>query len=443
MTTGTTGDEGAEVRAALMRSTEGISGELGSRLRARKYQVPRRYLPVATGMALVAIVALVVSLVTMGGGASNQSGWRLVSYVGTPAWQAEKGQNLHRANDLDCPTVSTCYAIVPGGAGASLVEYTHDGGVTWQESTLPDHTYLVVETLGSDQLACFGNNDCSSVGHGRAGMVFVTTDNGGRSWKLYPETHRLYWNQPITGYACATATTCVAVASAGQDFPPQDIPPAQQKRYTYKNYPGLAFTTTTGWKTWSLHDMPGLFSANSVACVAPARCVTLGQEVTTNGRRQQLVSDDGGVIWTPASGPDWIRSQYLVCSGADCMTTDTVDPEYGSPTGVAISTDYGRTWTTAAGKGYLSEPGNLACATGSYCWVSGDGEVYPSPGEAVQKFELVFTTDQGHAWQEYTFPSSTHILDVGPISCPTATTCYAIAYKTGNSALPVLIRDAG
>jgi hypothetical protein len=450
MTIDQANDDGAYLRATLAQCTEGIGDEIGVRLRARSYPVRNRRRPVVAGAAVLVVVALVATLATSTGAKHAKAGaWELVSYLGTSSWQAAEGKGLQGGDNLICPTVSTCYAIdlSSSASGPVEIEATHDGGRTWQQTTLPRHTTFTVETEGSDALACFGNENCSTMGHNHGGLEFLTTDNGGHTWKSYREPRPLYWNQPIVAYACSTATTCVAVSSAGKDFPPSGTPADRDNRYSNKDYPAVAFTTTDGWRTWTRHDLPANFGPESIACSADDTCVAVGQTdhlVDNSLRSEVFVSTDAGAAWTagrlPAQTAHGELGEPACVNGRDCLAVATVGAGLQRSTRVSVTADGGRTWTNVAGRGLLPSVQTLACATRSYCWVAGSETRMPSPGRIVTQFGLSDTEDRGRVWTSYSFPRSSHVLGVFSLACPSSTTCYAIADQTGRSHKAVLLR---
>jgi hypothetical protein len=423
MSTTRSSNNDRELHAVLARAALPGADRIAARVRATSYPVRTRRLPLAAGgaVALVAAIGLIVSLVTTGGATVRRGSWDLVSYVGTPAWQAAESKGFHQGSNLLCPTVSTCYALdTTSRLGPVEIEATHNSGRTWQQTTFPDHTTLAVASFGPYSMACSGNQDCSTMGHNHTGLVFLTTTNGGHTWNSY-RGPRARFGPFVDSYACSSPTTCLALSSEG------------------KHDPEVAFTTTTGWKTWARHPMSGSFAPRAATCSSDDRCISvgnLGRSVHNIVPSEAFYSNNGGVSWHQSALPTGSVQTSMACTAGNCMTVaDVTTPR------ITVSSDAGRSWTLERAHGLPLLVGPLACATPTHCWAAG-GHMEFSSGHWAIKLHLLQTTDRGRQWQTYPLPATSHISDVLSLSCPSTTTCYAIAVHAGAHVRQVLLRHA-
>jgi photosystem II stability/assembly factor-like uncharacterized protein len=110
----------------------------------------------------------------------------------------------------------------------------------------------------------------------------------------------------------------------------------------------------------------------------------------------------------------------------------------GLSSDIASTTDGGLTWVPDQLPADVPQPefSGLACPTDNECWVSGSEAVPQTIGNASDAGSsmLLGTTDGGTTWSKVTFsvPSSSpnydgqSYLEIGLISCPTASVCAAL-----------------
>jgi len=418
-----------DLREALDRCAAGVPADLATRLRGHDYHPRgnRRYLVVTlVTVVVVAISTVAIALQARQGRTSRALGgqpssWRLVSDVGQ-LWQASAPGSLQSGVELACPTVSTCLARVmpaPGGpvSGPIQIEVTHDGGATWQRSTLPSDITQASGQFGA--IDCVDANTCLTLAANSSDdYVLVETTDGGATWEELPGPPELATAFAVSAISCTSATACVLIGGFAVGTPEVGSNAAE--------------ITTDGGLTWTQSDMPS--ESGVLQCFADGRCITASS-----------YSIDGGLTWTaaqlpptqlpapgtivPAGGVVWSMS----CGDSDdCVALTFIG-------NVLSTTDGGLSWDLQTPSG----PGSglaVTCASGAGCWAAGATEPGPgatwptqlgSPTEPV----LDSTVDQGSSWQPAELPSGLDISAVGEASCPTATACYAIASGTNGLVL--------
>jgi hypothetical protein len=359
--------------------------------------------------------------------------WKLVNEVNQSSWEEPPTSGYQSGLALTCPTTSTCYVedSPPAGGRPEQVEFTHDGGATWQQATLPGALNLPTDGANcADTGSCLTGLDCvnantcvtfaespgSTAWPPPAGdYLFVRTDDGGQSWNALPVPGPLPREFVFSDVSCTTPTSCVAVGAAPGP----------------STFTSLSMVTTDGGRSWSQSELPVGFVAIGVRCFVSASCLATGWTGPESAQGAALYSPDGGSTWLPATMPTGIGRLGSVSCGdpSDCLVTAT---STRTPVGVASSpnvllatTDGGKTWMTVAAGGLpLPLVLGVSCATASYCWVS--GAVMPSV--SLQAL-LAVTQNEGQSWQTVPVSPSLDIGAVPAVSCPDMTTCFALGYR--------------
>jgi photosystem II stability/assembly factor-like uncharacterized protein len=344
--------------------------------------------------------------------------WRLVSDI-SQAWHVSLPAGLGNAVSLSCPTASTCYTWTDLAFNGTQVqkiaiEVTHDGGASWQRAYLPADVSLVGDQVGS--FDCLSADTCmllvlSTSGH----YEIAETTVGGRTWTTLPGPAQLETDFLVAGgISCTSATSCVLVGNSG-----------------FRSVVGQwdAEVTTDGGQTWTQSPVPARpgFPARTDAgmqCFASGNCVIPGD-----------YSTDGGRTWSEGSLPSGImNASYMSCSDSShCAAMTGIEHSFTQV--VIMTTDGGRTWTQVPGAGF---PGNaeltsMTCPTASTCLAAG---TIPPVQRQFRPFKLggqpvlVSTNDQGQTWQAAQLPARYGITWVSSVSCPAATSCFAIGQTT-------------
>jgi photosystem II stability/assembly factor-like uncharacterized protein len=428
-----------ELFEAIVTASEDASGAVpGSRREIagpvhagpRKWFENRRF--VVAVVSSVAAVVLLVTLVAVPGlrapgrthravRAGRQAGaalvWRLVGDI-SPSWRIQPSEGFQPGFSLTCPTVTTCYAdSFEGTPGAEPeVEVTNDAGQNWQQSDLP------VALSDITRVACLNAETCALFGIDSSGnATFLGTTDGGQTWTSTPGPSEVTSTAGVFDLSCTTAASCALVVSDPSG----------------ETGTAVAYSTNDAGRTWNESNLPMDFVPGALQCVAPSTCVTVGFLQSPAGSPSSppamvLYSSDGGSTWTTSSLPSLPSTpgalSRLTCSDAsDCMASFFEKP--GLTSTVLVSDNGGQSWSQSGSSppGFVS---GLSCPTASDCWTSG----IVAPNNAGQPVLVAraggfisSTTDGGGTWQSAQLPDG-----IGPvvdISCPSDSTCYAIAVE--------------
>ncbi len=382
--------------------------------------------PLFTAASLAACAALVVGILSLSAGSPSKnaaSTWALAGDITSVSWNPSTGAGYQSGASLECPSSSTCYATVDptGSPGPFEIEVSHDGGATWQQSALP-------AGVGSNgPIDCVSATNCETIGVAVTGKTasysLLMTNDGGATWTEIPFGPELPPDVSPTDVSCTTATSCFA------SFISLDA-----------NGTGVVMATSNGGRTWtSSSTLPPGFQPLAVECFTGGHCIVTGDRDDTSG--MALYSTDGGTSWVPATVPARIGLlglDSLSCeSGSECLALTTASATGASPNVVAATTDGGVTWTLTSDGGLPSgaQPYTLSCALGGPCWIGGWLVTSPTPQlvGGPQPSLLAMSTDGGQTWQASQLASSLSQGAVTSVSCPDATSCYAMEMQGNES----------
>ncbi|MDA8279414.1 MAG: hypothetical protein M0Z63_03180 [Actinomycetota bacterium] len=259
------------------------------------------------------------------------------------------------------------------------------------------------------------------------------TGDGGRTWSRVPLPPATYLSSPIS---CTSASRCAVGARIGTTFS-LDAPGST----------AAVLTTADGGRSWQQHRLPSWVGlATSVACPTATRCVAVVEASTRaaiggmapwDGADRFYASDvlttaDRGRTWSTSplpgrSGDQYLRLHTLACpTTQDCVVAgeravivskSAAQYVIGATTGVVLSSvDGGRTFTSRTTP---AVPLLASCPTPTSCLALARGS---GPGSAVVLVGSV--TGQWHTVAPTGFPAE---LAAAPsLTCPTAGHCLAI-----------------
>ena len=405
----------------------------------------RRRLAGGTALACLLVAGLVAgSLAAVLGQRTVGPAWRLVSEVSAAgsSWRQLSPSGYEQTFSLVCPSDNTCYADSIGGQ----LEYTHDGGSTWQRASSAGTATLLT------RISCVDARDCDVLADnaGRA-STFLTTTDGGQRWTSHhgPALPNLSKRSVANDVmSCATISSCVVIAYHGDSA----------------GSSSAAFTTSDGGASWSQGPLPSLpsgqFLPTRLSCNGTT-CVAVGATGIYEGASQGVelhggatyTSDDGGATWAASSAPWKGLTRSLTCpDSADCYTA-TLGAVYQTKDG-------GQAWSRVSTSGLPGPSGSssrwnflaVSCASSSSCWLSGASNLPANPRSLRAFFSigraqglLASTADGGASWALSTPPAG--VGGVADVTCPGTTTCFALGIKQTGSAPSdfkvVLLTNAG
>jgi hypothetical protein len=282
---------------------------------------------------------------------------------------------------VTCPSATTCVALGTYSGGSGLMAVT-GSGTSW---TADEVAYSGGNpTIAS--LACPATTTCVAVGStGISPTQGLLVTGSGTSWTAVnaplPANADLTVDAGLTGVACPSATSCVAVGnyyvSGGTGGPA-----------------GLVLAESgTSWNPTEA-PVPGNASPgsdaglNSVACPSTTSCAAVGSYGSPDGS-QGLLLTGSGTAWTPTEAPlptnaltpSRANLESMACpSTTKCVATGSYAAAigFGFPEGLVV-TGSGTSWTAAEAPLPPSGTDNqqvdlnaLACPSTTSCVATGD-----------------------------------------------------------------------
>jgi photosystem II stability/assembly factor-like uncharacterized protein len=287
---------------------------------------------------------------------------------------------------------------------------------------------LLLLALSSCGPASAGNSQPESSVSGPSSMPLsgAAAGTSANPWRLEDNSPSLQFE----GISCPTIVRCWVVGNGPSG--------------------AVIMSTSDGGAHWSKQTPPVNLGTtpdlHEISCTDPLHCWAVGQDV--GGPAEIIATRDGGATWSGQSYPadtgltNFGNLESIVCptldhcwaAGANRRTSTTDRPA------VLLATADGgtTTWTQQA---YPPDSGlsngeflQVTCADGDHCWAVGDtgGAVYTGATPVI-----LSTVNGGGNWVSQSPPAGTASQVVQSISCPTVTTCWAIALVATTG--PVLI----
>jgi photosystem II stability/assembly factor-like uncharacterized protein len=317
-------------------------------------------------------------------------------------WSAGRLPELSRSAEADlryaplplsCAATKRCVALAALGGSARTLLST-DGGASWAFVGAP------LEGTFPEVLACSGSGRCLAVaaaggyGPGQPAAV-LTSDHGGDSWKLHPETTEL-GGTLLQALACPSARHCVAVGN-------------QQ--------PGLLgaelAVSNDGGATWRFLEFPpNTFGLGGVACTDARSCVAVGEMFAAP---LAAFTDDGGSSWWAAMSPTPtpLPSAIACTAEGSCLAVGEIAPP-STQNFVLASVDAGRNWVALPYRRFPGALSGVSCTSATDCVAVG------SPANPSGPF-VARTTDGGSHWRLAWLPAAplvgVDVNGVAGISC--------------------------
>jgi hypothetical protein len=236
----------------------------------------------------------VVTASSPGPGGQGIAESAVVTEDGGAHWTTVPFPGTFRPLALSCVPDGHCVAVGPSPSsarvdsgsnlhGSASALFSDDGGLTWQMGTLP--VADMVEALScADAEHCMAIEITRTVA-GSASFVsgpeidtFISTDNGGRTWKATTGNEPQHWL--LGAVSCSTALDCWADGyehPAGENIR-QILGGTSPPR-------GVVLATDDDGKTWSMVPLPDehgvpITIVGALSC-APGACFALANDPTT------------------------------------------------------------------------------------------------------------------------------------------------------------------
>lgn len=251
---------------------------------------------------------------------------------GGATWTAGRvpGADSLQFRDVHALDARTAWVLSIGNGPQSRIYHTRDAGATWQ-----------AQFVNADSSAFY---DCMDFWDARRGVVIgdatgrsmavLLTDDGGTTWRrVDPST--LPEAQPSEG-SFAASGTCVETGAQGRAWIVMSTPTRAR----------LLRTADYG-RTWALETLPittheGSGPQSVIFRDAKHGMVLGGGYASKPSDTLIAVTSDGGDTWTPRPAPPFKVGTWggTWVPGAQRPTVVAV-----GPSGAAVSSDEGRTWT--------------------------------------------------------------------------------------------------
>lgn len=254
---------------------------------------------------------------------------------GGETWEAGvvPGADSLQFRDVHAVDAETAYLLSIGSGAASRVYRTDDGGATWRllfQNDDPDAFFDCFDFWSPERGIAF-----SDAVDGE--FVLIATDDGGRTWRRTP-VDRLPDASAGEGSFAASGTCLLARGESAAWFG------------TGAGASARVFRTDDGGRSWTAAATPiaGGTSTTGIASLAfldDRRGAAFGGDVAAPAEPTASVATttDGGATWRLAGRPDRPGAVYggAFVPGAPTPTLVAV-----GPSGMALSRDFGTTWTT-------------------------------------------------------------------------------------------------
>jgi hypothetical protein len=314
---------------------------------------------------------------------------------------------------LQCVT-DTCYVgATISGSGAMLV--TTDDGQSWRSVPLPVSDGSLYELTCQAQETCEG---LASTNHSLSDDMYLTTNNGGMSWRSY-----VFPSSEIeTSIACPTAQDCVVTGKV-------DLVEGR----------AATWVTHDGGKFWAKGGSPSNASFGSwgISCSDAGACLTVADVPVTLPRCSISELSSGALAGNSAN--------QTICTpiGGTVLKSEPV-----------VSTDWGMTWTLRTFPSQLPMPAvlSLSCEAAQVCWAAGFTDVPNQtsanslPVGSGSSPVILMTHDGGLSWTYTIPPTPTSVIfgettsGLSQIACPTSASCLATGIDNGDSPNTIVYR---
>jgi hypothetical protein len=342
----------------------------------------------------------------------NGTNWAIqVSPTGTGAIDS----NL---TGIACPALTTCIAVgefqISSGAQKTLV--LRYNGTAWAVAASPNPSGTLA---GFNGVACYSPTGCIAVGGystATADLTLVERWNGS-AWAIMASPNASGTSSVLRGVACATATNCQAAGESVTTVEKTLIERFNGTSWAVLASPGAAGTTDN--------------NLNGIACAGTTFCLAAGGSAAASGLNT-LVERWNNTAWAVVATPGLASTGYGLLNGVACPSA-TLCVGVGQfntgfqtrTTSVKLDTSVSPNWKTVTPKiptgATSSKLLSIACPSITLCLAVGTYTTSTGDKTLAEKFN-------GTAWSIVTTTNVTGAESnvLAGVACPTSTSCFAV-----------------
>jgi hypothetical protein len=338
---------------------------------------------------------------------------------------------------VSCPTTTNCFGVgqhtTPSGTVATLVE--RPSGSSWSVVASPNPAGATNSTLSG--VSCVSTTMCFAVGSSGLDPHKTLVERwNGTAWSVVasPNQPGTFTHNRLESVSCTSATSCFAVGNYDD---------------------GAIKTLVERWNgsAWSIVASPNTSSDNSrlrsVSCVSATSCIAVGDHFDTPVvGSKTLVERWNGVVWSVVASPNAPSNAFSALEGVsctsatNCVAVGTVgDPGASNqpPTKSLIERWNGATWAiTASADPAGTTHGSLAgvsCPSATSCFAVG---TYSGSSGPVKTFVKALS---GTVWSNVASPNPAGATDasLAGVSCASTINCAAVGNFEKTSAPHTLV----
>ena len=323
---------------------------------------------------------------------ASSSAWAVASTPSPPG-------STSTLASTSCVSSDFCVAVGAFGTTSALNTLVETfNGTSW--SIVPSPTPTGIDAL--DGVSCTSSSFCLAVGLSmNQDLQFRSFSEvfSGSKWSIVPSPNPGSGDNLLTGVACSSSSSCVAVGAYdnGTDAPSRTL------------------AATFNGSSWSVVSSPNSGSSDdglaSVSCVSSTDCVAVGSvgdyDNESGPGSQTLVETFNGSSWSITPSADGSADDYLdgvwCGSSGSCTAVGAHDNGYNTNDQSLAETFNGSSWSVVATPNEGSGDNDLSdvsCVSSNSCVAVG----FYDNGNALTSQTLAETFD-GSSWSVVSTPS--------------------------------------
>jgi hypothetical protein len=330
------------------------------------------------------------------------------SIESTPTPSGKVGNTFGQFSAVSCESSAACFAVGDSGVSPTKTLIARWNGKTW--SILPSPNPSDSKTIKLRGISCVGPAFCLAVGFAKSNLVERWN---GHAWSMSPSPSAA----AIESVVCRSATNCVAVGGSPTE-----------------SYFGRTEISRWNGATWSTEEAGTSDSAlRAVACAGPGSCFALGQYEDAPYHSRALFARWDGTKWSSTAAPT--STGVVEPSSLACPTAKSCFSVLGNTgDGVHPAIDHwdGTSWSLGAGPvpngGTDAGLRAVSCLSPTSCVAVGGYQTNQVDRTLVEQWN-------GTAWSVAASPNPAGATNdsLAAVSCPSATTCFAVGTAANQS----------